>query len=33
MKRKIMIADDETKIRIMLEDFLCAEGYDVVKSG
>lgn len=32
MKRKIMIADDETKIRIMLEDFLHAEGYDVVKA-
>lgn len=32
MKRKIMIADDESRIRIMLEDFLEAEGYEVVEA-
>lgn len=32
MNKKIMIADDETRIRIMLEDFLTAEGYEVVQA-
>ncbi|WP_342637121.1 response regulator transcription factor [Fusibacter bizertensis] len=30
MKGKILIADDETRIRILVSDFLEAEGYDVI---
>jgi DNA-binding response OmpR family regulator len=32
MKRKILIADDESRIRIMLRDFLEEEGYEVIEA-
>jgi len=32
MKRKILIADDESRIRIMLRDFLAEEGYEVIEA-
>lgn len=32
MKVKILVADDETRMRILISDFLCNEGYEIIEA-
>jgi DNA-binding response OmpR family regulator len=32
MKKKILIADDEIRMRILISDFLINEGYDIIEA-